>query len=58
MTITTPAEYDAAMAEVESMFCRELTTSEDARFRELIGAIVAYEEKTWPIDAPTGPYTE
>ena len=53
--IETEADYDWALAEVERYFDDEpaVGTAEAARFSVLSALIGAYEDKRWPIEAPS-----
>ncbi len=53
--IETEADYNWALAEIEQYFDREPArgTPEAARFNVLSALIGAYEDKCWPLEAPT-----
>ena len=53
--VETEADYDWALAEIERYFDHEPArgTLEAARFDVLSALIGAYEDKHWPLEAPT-----
>ncbi len=54
-SIETEADYEWALTEIEQYFDREpaVGTPKAARFSVLSALIGAYEDKRWPIEAPT-----
>jgi HTH-type transcriptional regulator/antitoxin HigA len=50
--IKTEADYDAALAEIETLMEAEADTPEGDRLAVLAALVAAYEEQAWPIDAP------
>ena len=51
--MTNDDEHAAALREIESLWDAVAGSPEDARLRELVELAYAYEEKHWPMEAPT-----
>jgi len=50
--IRTEADYEAALAEIQSLMDAALHTSEGDRLDVLVMLVEAYEAKHWRIDSP------